>query len=544
MLLGIVLHAGLAFTQVPWVVQDDQKSVVYDISLGAIHGFRMPLFFLLSGFFTMMLLRRRGLGGMLGHRAKRIALPLALGMVTIVPAMWGTFALVGSAPDARAAHRAQESGTDVWSAAAEGDIDALRLHAFNGTDLDAQDPNFGTTPLAFATIYAHPRAVRVLLDAGADPNAVLRDGGTPLHSAMFFGRDEIARMLLGAGADIGAQNMRRETPVDAMRHGERITGFIAGFLELELDFADVEAGRERIRVMLGEPERTDSAWRDLSGVARGLIDIPLFHHLWFLWYLIWLIGGLALVVALTRPASRLPGTRLFGPGVRVPGVFVAFPVCLVYLVPMTMATQSLMHGEFGPDTSVGLIPAPRVLAHYAVFFFFGAVLYAVLGSGSRFGRWWWASAVLGAALFPIAIALERGGNQLASWVGDTDRAWAADLAQALYAWLMVYAFIGACETILSRGRAWVRYVSDSSYWLYLAHLPLVILAQWAIVDSGLPVHAKFVLVTAVVTALLLASYALFVRHTWIGRLLNGPRPRGTPTGPVDLGAGTATRSTE
>ena len=41
----------------------------------------------------------------------------------------------------------------------------------------------------------------------------------------------------------------------------------------------------------------------------------------------------------------------------------------------------------------------------------------------------------------------------------------------------------------------------------------------------LPSHVKFVLLLGVVTAILLLSYQLFVRYTWIGLVLNGPRSR-------------------
>ena len=54
----------------------------------AIHGFRMPLFFVVSGFFAAMLWRQRGMKEMLKHRAKRILLPLfTLGAVMII-ATW------------------------------------------------------------------------------------------------------------------------------------------------------------------------------------------------------------------------------------------------------------------------------------------------------------------------------------------------------------------------------------------------------------------------------------------------------------------------
>ena len=98
MLLGIVLHAALSFSSIPWTVKDSQQSGFYDVLFGSIHGFRMPLFFMLSGFFTAMLWRRRGLGGLIMQRLKRIAFPLFLGCLTIVPSMWAVSYLVGQAP--------------------------------------------------------------------------------------------------------------------------------------------------------------------------------------------------------------------------------------------------------------------------------------------------------------------------------------------------------------------------------------------------------------------------------------------------------------
>ena len=53
----------------------------------AVHGFRMPVFFLLSGFFTAMLWRRHGLASLIRHRFRRVVLPLALSILTVGPAM-------------------------------------------------------------------------------------------------------------------------------------------------------------------------------------------------------------------------------------------------------------------------------------------------------------------------------------------------------------------------------------------------------------------------------------------------------------------------
>ena len=82
MLLGIVLHAAIPFVPY-WEEGDTGGAFLYGL-FEYIHLWRMPLFFLLSGFFTAMLWRRRGLRSLLEHRARRIALPLVLLYVPII----------------------------------------------------------------------------------------------------------------------------------------------------------------------------------------------------------------------------------------------------------------------------------------------------------------------------------------------------------------------------------------------------------------------------------------------------------------------------
>ena len=50
-----------------------------------VHVFRLPLFFTMSGFFLALLLSRRGLGSTFRNRSLRIVVPLAVGLVTLVP---------------------------------------------------------------------------------------------------------------------------------------------------------------------------------------------------------------------------------------------------------------------------------------------------------------------------------------------------------------------------------------------------------------------------------------------------------------------------
>ncbi len=82
MLLGIVLHAAIPFVPY-WEEGDTGGAFLYGL-FEYIHLWRMPLFFLLSGFFTAMLWRRRGLRALMTHRAKRIALPLFVLYIPVI----------------------------------------------------------------------------------------------------------------------------------------------------------------------------------------------------------------------------------------------------------------------------------------------------------------------------------------------------------------------------------------------------------------------------------------------------------------------------
>jgi peptidoglycan/LPS O-acetylase OafA/YrhL len=531
MLLGIALHACLSFSTLPWIVRDTRQSELYSLFMMAVHGFRMPLFFLVSGFFTAMLWRRRGLAALLKQRALRILLPCLVGLVTIIPLMnWvSAWAIANAVPAV-----ASDDGS-IAAAVRSRDTTALAERVRNGLDINKVDASIGATPLAWAAMLGDADSAKLLLDGGASVKTTSRDGSTPLHSAAFLGRANVVALLLEHGADANARALAGQTALDNTTVDWDTTQFIAKILVIPVGTeADLDAGRAKVRQLL-EPiteKQGDAAQAAASAAGSGgglvkayrrfldpgrwtvhaagasidLIRTPVFHHLWFLWFLCWLVPIFA---ALAWAAERL---RLS----RVPRGLLHTPACYLWLLPLLFIPQWFMGVDapsFGPDTSTGIVPMPHLLLYYGIFFGFGALYYDANDDEGRLGRRWW-------FLVPFALVIALPVALVTLPLRPVTAA-----AQVVYVWFMSFGIMGLFRRLLRRERRWVRYVSDSSYWLYLTHVPLVIAAQAIVAPWPLSPHVKFVLLLGVVTAILLLSYQLFVRYTWIGLVLNGPRAR-------------------
>ncbi|WP_165075941.1 acyltransferase family protein [Paludisphaera rhizosphaerae] len=522
MLLGIVLHASLSFFPAFWVVSDSRQAPGLGILFSAIHGFRMPLFFVMSGFFTAMLLHRRGPGALVKHRFRRVFLPLLLGLVTVVPAVhWISGVAMSSASQGTDEPSADAKKATIGTAAEAGDLDAIERRLADGASVNDLVGEFQVTPLHLTALANKASAVKLLVDRGANVNAAATDGGTPLHAAAFVGADEAVAALIAGGADVNAVNKRGKTPLDNAIVDEGTTIYFASMLKLTVN----EDGLGRRKAAIAESLRQRGAITGKpDNLADLLMQIPLFSHLWFLWFLWWLVLGLA--------AVSLVGTRL--PAVRPPAWLIVSPARYLWLIPLTMLPQWLMgDGVFGPDTSSGILPIPHVLAYYAIFFGFGALDYAYDDHAARVGsRWGLPLAIALLVVFPLGMALTTGWPEpLAATFGGLDpsqRRLLSTALQAAYPWLMTFGLMGLFRRFWPEESPTMRYLSDSAYWLYLAHLPLVIAAQYLVRDWPIPSLAKLVLIVAVSTALLLVSYQFLVRYTWLGRLLNGPRARPEP----------------
>jgi peptidoglycan/LPS O-acetylase OafA/YrhL len=84
LLLGVVLHSVAAFlTDFPVATWRLEPSATAAVIYYVIHIFRMSAFYLIAGFFARMMVERRGVNAFIKDRAKRILLPLVVGLPVV-----------------------------------------------------------------------------------------------------------------------------------------------------------------------------------------------------------------------------------------------------------------------------------------------------------------------------------------------------------------------------------------------------------------------------------------------------------------------------
>ncbi len=115
----------------------------------------------------------------------------------------------------RPPHPDVEERTRVFlSSACEGDIEAMRAQVVGGFDLNGKD-RFGDTilervinDLELSPTTRKYEVIREMLRLGADPQGLSEDGASPLLIAVLNMDAEMVRILLDAGADPNAVGMR------------------------------------------------------------------------------------------------------------------------------------------------------------------------------------------------------------------------------------------------------------------------------------------------------------------------------------------------
>ena len=105
-------------------------------------------------------------------------------------------------------------GAALHEASARCDFDTASLLIEKGADVNALD-SAGDVPLHDAALKGCIEIVRLLIENGADVNARNRNGETPLHKAVYADNAAVIRALIDAGADVNSQDFGGRAPLHA-----------------------------------------------------------------------------------------------------------------------------------------------------------------------------------------------------------------------------------------------------------------------------------------------------------------------------------------
>jgi peptidoglycan/LPS O-acetylase OafA/YrhL len=178
------------------------------------------------------------------------------------------------------------------------------------------------------------------------------------------------------------------------------------------------------------------------------------------------------------------------------------------------------------DRQNSFIPEIYRLSHNALFFAVGVVLHRHRGSLlPRLATGHLAFLALSLPVFSARAWLIR--RDLNSHLSGP-AIWALAATGSLFTWLITFGFLGLAMAAFRRPRPFIRYLADSSYWIYLCHLPIVGLLQVDLRAVRAPAPVKFLGVLTAALLLGVTSYHVMIRHTILGSWLHGRRERGGP----------------
>lgn len=474
-----------------------------------LHSFRMPLFFLISGFFANMMLNKYGLRRYLTRRWWRIGAPLFLSLIVLAGLRISTeYFRPSPAPGFGPGNN---PFANPFGAPSPGTAAARPANAAAGTPLSPMTP----PPFGGPRDQAPDRPVNGARDGGPAPSA------TPPQQRSFgpgpFGPGTFGPGTFGPGT-LG-QTPFGPGPFGPPPGGQAPAGAA---------FGSPAPGRATVpmpRIQL--PSRT---WANAIFADRSR-HVSL-EHLWFLWYLLLFVTAGPLAVKLiSLPWGRTPLAFLDRLGRGLLRWNLA-PLCLALLtLPALVHAQGFMGWSL--TNPIGFSAAfPDFLLqyfadepYYFLYFLAGWWLFRMRAQLPDMAQHWLGSLVLGVIAFAIS-------QRLAStYALRTDATYYQAIrwgSFALYGAGAAYStcgFIGFFQKYLDRPTAVGRYFADTALWIYLAHLPLIPYLMWWVQPANSAWWTASLAGMVIVTGVALVLFELLIRPTPLVHIYGPPSPR-------------------
>ena len=233
-------------------------------------------------------------------------------------------------------------------------------------------------------------------------------------------------------------------------------------------------------------------------------------HLWFLYYLLML----SLIAAVCSRWTWLNFDWLFQ------------RKWLLALSPLALV-PGVMGGGLPVASPESFVPSWWPFAWYGLFYWFGWQLFGREDLLDHLQPWCWSLVLAGFVMFIphyfLLPALDIALIQQATEFGSLTPSLLESVLAAYLSSILTLSALLVGRRFLGRSNVWLKFCADSSYWVYLIHLPIILFLQTLLIPVAIPAMVKLALVILVTWLFCLATYVVFVRYTPIGWMLNGKR---------------------
>jgi fucose 4-O-acetylase-like acetyltransferase len=252
------------------------------------------------------------------------------------------------------------------------------------------------------------------------------------------------------------------------------------------------------------------------------------RHLWFIAYLLMIsLVAIGLWLAIQR-APRLGAALNRGFG-RLMRSWWAVPALASISAAILITKTGWVAGG---SASNSLVPAPTLFAYYGFFFLFGWLLSGQSDLLEQLKRGAWLRLGAGALIAVPAFLLFYDNGDFTGNVGTPGLLAEIDALRlyglftvGIVCWLTLFGVWGVLARYVRRESRVLRYLADASFWIYLIHIPFLVVLQSSLSTTGLAIPIRWGLTVGGTLALAIGTYALI---RWSRSLARGARARQLP----------------
>jgi glucans biosynthesis protein C len=231
------------------------------------------------------------------------------------------------------------------------------------------------------------------------------------------------------------------------------------------------------------------------------------HHLWFIAYLL-LYSMLGLPVFMYFRSEN--GKKLLGKLAKI-----IEPNGRIYLlmIPL-MIVQVGLRDKFSGFHN--LVDDMANFAYFFLFFLYGFIICSNSILWDSIQRQRRTSLIIAVSSFAVLFFARLNDFDLGYvfyWIVET-----------VVAWTWVMAIIGYGRQYLNFKNKFLAYANEGIYPLYILHQTVLIIVAYYIIQTGLPIAAKFIIISGVTFVVCIGLYDLIIRRNNATRFLFGMKP--------------------